>query len=270
MTKSDLVIQSLLDMNSLRDSVLKKMIESLQLPPGSQGLDIGCGIGSQCIHLSKAVGMSGRVTGLDQDPEILHQAETIVKAAGLLGRVELKHGDMYNLPFDKDHFDWVWSVDCAGYPAGDHQRILNEVKRVLRPGGKVFLAAWSSQQLLPGYSLLEAALNAKCSAYQPYLQGIAPENYFMRLPLGLEKMGFQDVRVRTFVKDIQSPLSSLQRKALVSLIEMLWDVSRSALTEEEEKLFNKICKPDSADFLPDQPAYCGFFTYTLFSARLPK
>lgn len=268
MSVSDQVVQSLIVMDVLRDPILRRMIETLDLQPGSHGLDIGCGIASQCVRLAEAVGKNGKVTGLDRDEAMLRHALDVISQAGLDERVTLKSGDMYNLPFEADHFNWVWSVDCAGYPAGDHQQILKEVRRVLKPGGRVFLASWSSQQLLPGYSLLEASLNAKCSAYESYLQGNAPENYFMRLPLWLEKMRFRDVSVRTFVSDIQSPLSSLQREALVSLIEMLWDVTSSALTEEERRLFNKIGKPDSANFLPDQPAYCCFFTYTLISARL--
>jgi demethylmenaquinone methyltransferase/2-methoxy-6-polyprenyl-1,4-benzoquinol methylase len=244
------------------------MINALKLKSGSQGLDIGCGIGSQCVHLAEAVGRNGIVTGLDRDEALLRHAQGVMSHAGLDERVTLKPGDMYDLPFESACFDWVWSVDCAGYPTGDHQRILKEIKRVLKPSGKVFLAAWSSQQLLPGYSLLEAALNAKCSAYEPYLQGNAPENYFMRLPLWLEKMSFQDVRVRTFVEEIQSPLLMAQRKALISLFGMLWDLSSPNLPDEDKTLFQKIGNPDSPDFLPDQEAYYGFFTYTLFSGRL--
>jgi len=268
MSESEQLIQSLNVMDVLRDPILRRMIEALDLPPGSHGLDIGCGIASQCVHLAEAVGENGCVTGLDLDEAVLHFAQGVIFRAGLAERVMLKPGDMYNLPFEENSFDWVWSVDCAGYPAGDPPRLLKELKRVLRPGGRVFLASWSSQQLLPGYSLLEAALNAKSSAYQPYLQGNAPENYFMRLPLWLEKMSFQDMRVRTFVEDIQSPLSMAQRKAIISLFGMLWDLSSANLSDEDKTLFQKIGDPDSPDFLPDQAAYYGFFTYTLVSARL--
>lgn len=71
MTGTDLYIQRLLVTNPLREPLLRKIIETLELPIGSQGLDAGCGIGLQTLLLLKAVGENGHVIGLDILPELL-------------------------------------------------------------------------------------------------------------------------------------------------------------------------------------------------------
>jgi ubiquinone/menaquinone biosynthesis C-methylase UbiE len=55
----------------LRESVIRRAIQALQLPQGSRGLDAGCGIGLQALLLVEAVGSQGHVTGLDVSPEFL-------------------------------------------------------------------------------------------------------------------------------------------------------------------------------------------------------
>jgi demethylmenaquinone methyltransferase/2-methoxy-6-polyprenyl-1,4-benzoquinol methylase len=163
MPDANLIIQNLLEANPLREPTLRSIIESLQLPRGSHGLDAGCGIGLQAFLLAEAVGTEGHVTGLDIIPELLAYGENLAWKAGLSERVTFRTGDVGCLPFDDNTFDWVWSADCIGYPAADLATLLQELLRVVKPGGDVVLLGWSSQQLLPGYPLLEARLNATCS-----------------------------------------------------------------------------------------------------------
>ena len=86
-------------------------------------------------------------------------------------QISMAAGDAGKLPFADDSFDWIWSADCIGYPSGDLLPLLMEMIRVTRPGGEIVILAWTSQQVLPGYPLLEAQLNADCSSYAPYLTG---------------------------------------------------------------------------------------------------
>ena len=80
---TDSYMLSLLEANPLRESTLRAVIETLQLPSGSRGLDAGCGIGLQCLLLAEAVGLNGHVTGLDVSTEFLNRGVEIVKEAGL-------------------------------------------------------------------------------------------------------------------------------------------------------------------------------------------
>ncbi len=177
---------------------------------------------------------------------------------------------MNKLPFEDNTFDWAWSVDCVGYPAGDALPALREIRRVLKPGGMIAILAWTSQQVLPGYPLLEARLNAASSAYLPYLKNIDPDQHFMRLPIWMEKAGFGDIQARSFLGEVQAPLSEGERKALVSLFEMLWGQPQPGESPEDREDYERLCLPGSAEFILDQPGYYAFFTYTMFSGKVSK
>jgi len=176
---------------------------------------------------------------------------------------------MHRLPFPNDSFDWVWSADCVGYPSGDLLTALKEIVRVVRPGGRVAILAWTSQQLLPGYPLLEAQLNATCSAYAPLLRGTDPASHFMRALRSFSEVGLVDAKAQTFIGEVQAPLTAEYRIALTSLIEMLWSVSPEA-PEADRLEYQRLCRADSPDFILNLPEYYAFFTYTLFSGTVAK
>jgi demethylmenaquinone methyltransferase/2-methoxy-6-polyprenyl-1,4-benzoquinol methylase len=269
MTDTNIYIQRLLEANPLREPLLRSVIQALGLPPGSQGLDAGCGIGLQTLLLAEAVGLDGHITGIDIVPELLAYGENMVRKAGLSERITFREGDVNSLPFDDDTFDWVWSADCIGYPVGELTPLLEELRRVVKPGGSVNILAWSSQQLLPGHPLLEARLNGTCSGYTPFLKGKSPELNFMRALHCFHKAGLEDAKAQTFVGDVQAPLSSGERTALISLFEMLWGEPQSEVSADDWAEYQRLCKPVSADFILDIPDYYAFFTYSMFRGKVP-
>ncbi len=270
MTEANLIIQNLLEANALREPALRSIIQSLQLPRGSHGLDAGCGIGLQAILLSEAVGADGYVTGVDIMPELLAYGENLIAQAGLSDRIKFHAGDVSRLPYKDDHFDWVWSADCIGYPAGELPPLLQELIRVVKPGGSVILLGWSSQQLLPGHPLLEARLNATCSGYIPFLKEKRPEANFMRALSTFQNAGLEDLKAQTFVGEAQAPLSSREHIALTSLFEMLWGVPQPEASAEDWEEYQRLCIPGSADFILNLPDYYAFFTYSMFQGRVSK
>jgi demethylmenaquinone methyltransferase/2-methoxy-6-polyprenyl-1,4-benzoquinol methylase len=267
---AELYIQNLLDANPLREPLLRKIIQSLELPPGSHGLDAGCGIGLQSLILSEAVGSNGRVTGLDILPELLNYGKGVVKRAGRSNQITFREGDVNHLPFEEDCLDWVWSADCVGYPAGDLTPVLRELKRVVRSGGSLILLGWSSQQVLPGYPLLEARLNGTCSGYLPFLKDKEPETSFMRALYSFRSAGLENVGAHTFVGEVQAPLKDDQRLALTSLFAMLWGDPQPEVSPEDWYQYQRLCHPKSADFILAIPDYYAFFTYSLFRGRVTK
>ncbi len=56
-------MQSLMVTKSLQEPIFSCAIHALNLPPGTRGLDVGCGIGLQAIMLAEAVREAGHVTG---------------------------------------------------------------------------------------------------------------------------------------------------------------------------------------------------------------
>ena len=270
MFDANLYIQRAIESNTLREPVMRSIIQSLQLPVGSHGLDAGCGIGLQMPLLAAAIGANGHVTGLDIMPELLAHAESMAKQAGLSDQFTFQQGDVSELPFDDNSFDWVWSADCIGYPAATLTPLLKELMRVTKPGGCVNILAWSSQQVLPGYPLLEARLNATSSAYIPFLKDKSPQQNFMRSLNAFHEAGLEACKVQTFVGDIQAPLGNEQRSAILSLFEMLWGKPQPDVSIEDRAEYERLCRPESPDLLLELPDYYAFFTYTLFQGRVPE
>ncbi len=69
------------------------------------------------------------------------KAVDTVRKAGLSERISFRQGDIRELPFPDKTFDWAWSVDSVGYPAGDLTASLAGICRVVRPGGAIALLA---------------------------------------------------------------------------------------------------------------------------------
>ena len=269
MINTNIYIQRLLEANPLREPVLRSIVQSLQLPLRSKGLDAGCGIGLQTLLFAEALGAQGHITGVDILPELLAYGKEIVRKAKLSNRITFREADVSHLPFDDNSFDWAWSADCIGYPAGELMPLLEELMRVVKPGGDVILLGWSSQQLLAGYPLLEARLNATCSGYIPFLKEKSPDLNFMRAKHWLREAGLEDVKAQTFLGDVQSPLTSGERTALISLFDMLWGLPQPETSPEDWRQYQQLCKPESPDLVLDIPDYYAFFTYSMFRGKVP-
>ena len=267
---ADSYLQSLLVTNPLQEPVMRRVVRALNLPLESHGLDVGCGIGLQVMLLAEAVGEAGHVTGVDLSIEFLAYARSIAEKAGISEQVSFQEGDMNNLQFDDDAFDWVWSANCAGYAPGEPLPLLEELARVVKPGGSVIILAWSSQQLLPGYPVLEAHLNATSSGIAPFARGMRSELHFSRMAGWFRRAGMEEVTARTFAGDVCAPLADNIRSALTALIEMRWVDVEPELSEGDWVEYQRLCLPESPEFILDLPDYYAFYTYSMFRGRLPR
>ncbi len=254
----------------MREPTLRSAIRAIQLPAGSKGLDAGCGIGLPALLLSDAVGPNGHVTGLDIAPEFLDRAREIVKEAGLLERISFRQGSVDALPFDDDTFDWVWSADCVGYGPWEPLPLLKELARVVKPGGIVAIIAWSSENLIPGYPLLEAKLSATSSGIAPFAKGRNPELHFLRTLGWFRRLGLEAPKAQVFADSACAPLSNELFAALTALFESRWPGVAAELSKEDLDEFHRLCKPESPDFILNHPDYYTFFTYSLFRGKVPN
>jgi demethylmenaquinone methyltransferase/2-methoxy-6-polyprenyl-1,4-benzoquinol methylase len=124
--------------------------------------------------------------------------------------------------------------------------------------------------VLPGHSLLEARLNATCSGFAPYVRGKRPESHFVRALGSFGKAGLEEAEAKTFVADVQAPLSNDIRTALISLFEMLWGEPQPEVSQEDWAEYQRLCRPDSPDFILNSPDYYAFFTYSMFRGKVPE
>jgi ubiquinone/menaquinone biosynthesis C-methylase UbiE len=252
----------------LRESTIRAAIQALRLPAGSRGLDAGCGIGLQALLLAEAVGNAGHVTGLDVSPELLHHAEETVRKAGLSDQISFQEGSVTALPFEDDTFDWAWSADLVGYAPLEPLPLVQELVRVTKPGGSVAILAWSSERLLPGYPSLEARLGATSAGIAPFVEGKQPALHFSRALGWFREAGLEDLTARTLAGDAHAPLSDELRVALIALFRMRWPGVELELGQEDWLVFQRLCLPESADFIVNHPDYYAFFTYSMFQGTV--
>jgi enediyne biosynthesis protein CalE5 len=129
----------------------RHLLEQAGISAGHHVLDVGSGTGHPAIPAAQLVGPSGHVTGVDLAEEMLEVARR--KAARLeVGQVIFQQADVTSLSFDADRFDAVTSRFCLMFlPQLD--RTLQEIFRVLKPGGRVAVAVWAAREKNPYITL---------------------------------------------------------------------------------------------------------------------
>ncbi|HEV2171219.1 MAG TPA: methyltransferase domain-containing protein [Candidatus Binatus sp.] len=110
-----------------------EVIESLNLRPGNRVLEVGVGTG---IALD-AYPPYAHVVAIDPSAEMLKHAQKRATENGW-GHIELRQGDALNLDYPEDSFDYVTSFHVLTV-VPDPYRMLSEMVRVCKPGGRIAL-----------------------------------------------------------------------------------------------------------------------------------
>jgi SAM-dependent methyltransferase len=110
------------------------------LRDGLRLLDVGCGPGTITVGLARRVAPTGSVVGVDMEPSQIELAQRAARDAAVANAV-FRQAMADALPFDDASFDVVFAHALFEHLAAP-VRVLNEMHRVLRPGG--LLAACSS------------------------------------------------------------------------------------------------------------------------------
>jgi ubiquinone/menaquinone biosynthesis C-methylase UbiE len=107
--------------------------------PGQVVLDHACGAGMDLLLAARRVGRTGKAIGVDMTDGMRRAAESAVQAAGMADYVEVRAGVYEDLPVEDASVDVVISNGVVNL-APDKQRVFQEIQRVLKPGGYLFLA----------------------------------------------------------------------------------------------------------------------------------
>ncbi len=128
-----------------------RLVKIAQLQPGHDVLDVACGTGVLARAVADHVGATGTVVGLDRNDGMLAVAKRVAP------RIEWRQGTAEALPFDADRFDAVMSQFGLMF-FDDRRAAIEEMWRVLRPGGRLVLAVWDTLENTPGYAAVTELL----------------------------------------------------------------------------------------------------------------
>jgi ubiquinone/menaquinone biosynthesis C-methylase UbiE len=113
----------------------RRLLDVLAPAPGERILDLGAGTGYYALDVARAVAPGGELEAFDLQPEMLADLAGRAEAAGV-GNVRTTAGDATALPHPDASFDAVYLVTVLG-EIPDQDGALREVRRVLRPGGRL-------------------------------------------------------------------------------------------------------------------------------------
>jgi SAM-dependent methyltransferase len=180
-----------LDLKTDGDAVERQALWA-GLAPGMRVVDLGCGSGRTTHHLHRLVGPGGQALGIDFVPERIRFAQEHFGSSGL--RFEL--GDVRS-PLDHlGRFDFVWMRFVLEYYRGQSTAIVENVSRIVRPGGILCLADLD-YNCLSHYGLparLERTLErlmvavAERADFDPY---VGRKLYAMLYDLGFTELSLQ-------------------------------------------------------------------------------
>lgn len=114
-----------------RDSLWAEITQSFLAPADGPILEGGCGMG---LHVAALRNCGYQVVGID------FSRETVDALNQSVPELDIRFGDVRELPFAEESFAGYWSLGVIEHFWEGYQEIAREMRRVLRPGGILFLA----------------------------------------------------------------------------------------------------------------------------------
>ncbi len=179
-------------------------VAETRLRRGGSALDVATGTGDLAFALARVVGSTGRVVGVDFADPMLELARR--KAVPGAPAPEFRHADALDLPFPDGEFDAV-TIGFGLRNVTDVPRALAEMRRVLRPGGRLACLEVTKPRVVPlaaGFyayfdhvvPLLGALLNGSREAYTYLPYSLRPFPDAAELRRLMLAAGFQHVHMR--------------------------------------------------------------------------
>lgn len=173
-------------------------------------LEIGCGMGCMAMNWTRR---GARLHAIDLNPVAVAQTRRRFEVFGLDG--DIREADGETLPFDSESFDFVYSWGVLHHTPGIRQA-LQEVRRVLRPGGRAGVMLYNRDSFLYRYmiSRMEGDINGERRFLDPlalasrYTDGDRQEGNPHTWPVTKAEIrndlfaSFSDVRIDTFGTDV--------------------------------------------------------------------
>ena len=128
------------------------VVRAAEVRRGQSVLDVGCGTGVVAREAARAAGDAGSVTGLDRNEGMLAVAKRLAP------HIDWRRGLAEELPFADGSFDRVFNQFSLMF-FDDRTAALREMRRVMKPGGRTFVAVWEFLERTPGYAAMVSLLH---------------------------------------------------------------------------------------------------------------
>ncbi|GCE30793.1 hypothetical protein KDA_62770 [Dictyobacter alpinus] len=173
----------------------RQMLEAAYLKPGNQVLDVAAGTGDQSLAAARLVGPEGSLLAIDIAQEMLNVAARLAKEEGL-GNLMMRTMNAEQLDLPDNRYDAVISRFGLMLISNQRQALL-EIRRVLKPGGRLAALVWSKPEhnplFAPYVTFVNNAWEAEHSgekASDPF--SLADQDFFVRT---LETAGLREVQI---------------------------------------------------------------------------
>lgn len=217
----------------------EQMMGDLQIQPMDRVLDIGCGRGRIAAHVVRKT--KAHVTGINIDEEQLKTAKEFVNKTNLQEKTEFKLEDMNDLPlkFSDNSFHAVYQIQAFSY-SKDLYKLIKEIHRVLKPGGRVSSCDWAT---LDEYNPSNPEHVQKVHCIKPLLGAVGTPTKEEFID-AFQKAGFKIIKAEvpsaTKTDDINIDKASKEFGRIHSLIRVL--VKIKILPKHFMTLLNQLCQ----------------------------
>mmetsp|Transcript_1259 Transcript_1259/g.1800 ORF Transcript_1259/g.1800 Transcript_1259/m.1800 type:complete len:381 (+) Transcript_1259:66-1208(+) len=122
------------------DEMMKLGGISAETDSHAKVLDVGCGVGGTSRYLAKNLGPDAEVTGITLSPNQVKRAQELAIQQGV-PNAKFTVMNALEMDYPDNTFDVVWACE-SGEHMPDKEAYINEMMRVLKPGGKYVMATW--------------------------------------------------------------------------------------------------------------------------------
>jgi len=236
--------------------VTEALIEDAGIKQGYSVLDVAGGAGEPSLTIAERVAPKGSVTCTDAIGEMVSAAASEAQRRGLTN-VTFGQCEAGALPFADSLFDAAVSrLGVMFFP--DPVGALSEMLRVTKPGGRISLAVWASDELNPFTHIVSAVVSHYVESPPADLDAPGAFRFaeFGKLASLLSQSGAGEVDERIFQFRIEAPITpreffQLRSETSDTLREKLAKLS----TEEALRLTNEVCEAAQSYFPNNQMSF---------------
>jgi len=146
-------------------AVTERLLDLAAPRPGDRVLELACGAGGVGLAAAERVAPGGEVVLSDAVPAMASTASARAEARGLTN-VTSRVLDLEQIDEPDGSYDVVLCREGLMF-AVDHARAASEIRRVLRPGGRVAVAVWGPRERNPWLGTVLDAVSAQIGAPVP-------------------------------------------------------------------------------------------------------